>query len=153
MPKIVPSQDPTPQFVRQVLELYSEALADVRFPDLDLAALTAARDELQNAQLQVDAADAELQRARAALDAQSAGLVAIADRALAYARVFASTDAALQARVAEVGRKRATPPAEGSPNKRRGRVVKADAAHDLFGADPEASSGQEAVLEVGALEH
>ena len=144
MPKTAPKLDPTPAFARQVLDLYLEALADVRFPDLDLAALQAARDELQVSQIEIDSLEAELARARAQLDTQVAALNTKADRALAYARVYASGDAALQARIAEVGRKKVAP-LEGAPPKRRGRrdgIAKSDAVTELFDEEraPEAAA-------------
>jgi hypothetical protein len=158
MPKPVPAQDPTPLFARQVLELYEDALREVRFPDLDLALLRAARDDLQTTQLQVDGIEADLQRARAALDAQAAALNALAERALAYARVFTSGDAVLHARVAEVGRKRAVPLAEGTQPKRRGRPPKTETASDLFGTDhalsaAAADGGEPTSLESAPLGH
>jgi hypothetical protein len=139
MPKTAPKLDPTPSFARQVLDLYVEALSEVRFPDLDLAALQAARDELQVSQVEIDSIEAELARARAQLETQVAALNAKADRALAYARVYAGGgDAALQTRIAEVGKKKVAQ-LEGASPKRRGRP-KVEAATELFDEDraPEA---------------
>jgi multidrug efflux pump subunit AcrA (membrane-fusion protein) len=134
MTKTAPKHDPTPAFARQVLELYVEALPDVRFPDLDLALLQSAREELLLTQLQIDGIEADLDRARAALDAQAAALNALAERALAYARVFASGDEALHARIAETGRKKAVPVGEGTQPKRRRRLAKSETGSELFGS-------------------
>jgi hypothetical protein len=140
MPKTAPKHDPTPAFARQVLELYVEALPDVRFPDLDLALLQSARDELQVTQLQIDGIEAECDRARTVLDAQAAALNALAERALAYARVFASGDDALHARIAELGRRKAIQVGEGTQPKRRKRLAKSEPASELFGSHGEAVS-------------
>ena len=137
MPKSPPSQDPTPMFARQVIELYADALSEVRFPDLDLDTLRSARDELQSAQLQLDAIESEMQRSRSAVEAQAVALDALADRALAYARVYAGQDGALATRIADMGRKRAAPASSGAAPKRRGRAPKSPHADDLFGAAPE----------------
>jgi hypothetical protein len=74
------------------------------------------------------AARAELQRASEHLNAK-------AERALAYARIFAQGDAALAPKIAEIGRKR--PAADGgsegtAPVKRRGRRSKTEAPSQLF---------------------
>jgi multidrug efflux pump subunit AcrA (membrane-fusion protein) len=134
-PVPVPMHDPTPAFARQVLDLYVEALPDVRFPDLELATLQSARDALQVTQLQIEDIEAKLQAARSALEAQAGALHATAERALAYARVFASNDAALHARIAEVGRKKPVANAEGAQPRKRGRPPKSDAGNELFGSE------------------
>jgi len=147
MPKPVPLHDPTPAFARQVLDLYVDALAEVRFPDLDLALLQSARDALQVTQLQVEAIEAKLLTARSALEAQAVAFNATAERALAYARIFASSDAALQARIAELGRKKPAAAAalgDRAQPKKRGRPAKTELASELFDSDgvaPHAAEG------------
>lgn len=139
-----PKLDVTPVLARQVIELYADELADVRFPDLDLAALRAAQEALHAAQLEVERMEDKLASARAELELASDRLNGKAERALAYARIFAQGDAALAPKVAEIGRKR--PAADGgggdgaAPVKRRGRRSKAEAASQLF-------AGEEAVVE------
>jgi hypothetical protein len=134
----IPKHDPTPAFARQVLELYADALREVRFPDLDLALLEAARDALLVSQLEVERSEAQLQAARAALDAKSEALQTKAERALAYARVFALGDPALSAQLAEIGvRKKPLALVEGgtAPVKRRGRSKKTAEETELFVAE------------------
>jgi hypothetical protein len=135
-----PKHDPTPAFAHQVLELYADALREVRFPDLDLALLEAARDALLVSQLEVERSEAQLQAARAVLEVKSEALQAKAERALAYARVFALGDAALSAQLAEIGggvRKKPLALVEGgtAPGKRRGRSKKSEAGTELFVAE------------------
>lgn len=134
-----PKLDQTPELARHVIELYSEELANVSFPDLDLAKLRSAQSELHAAQLALERVEAELAEARSERDRISELLSTKAERALAYARVFAQGDPTLGPRVAEIGRKRlpgSDPPAS-KPARPRGRKPKAEAASELFDAGEE----------------
>jgi hypothetical protein len=144
-----PKRDPTPGFASQVLELYGTALPDVRFPDLDLSVLQAARDELQHTQLQVERLEADLEAARSALDAEANALNQKAERALAYARIYSASDPELSARIAELGNKKRPLLAAGesAAAPRRGRRRKNQPESELFsnGAeDPPPSSPADA---------
>jgi hypothetical protein len=121
-----PKLDQTPELARQIIELYAEELADVSFPDIDLARLKSAQSELHSAQLA---------QARAERDRQSDALSTKAERALAYARVFAQGDPSLAPRIAEIGRRK-LPGSEENPKpaKPRGRKPKAETASELFQA-------------------
>lgn len=133
-----PKLDQTPELARQIIELYSEELADVTFPDVDLAKLRSAQSELHAAQLEVERVEAELAEVRAERDRQSEALSGKAERALAYARVFAQGDPSLAPRIAEIGRKK-LPVSEENANrlpKPRGRKPKATTASELFQAGP-----------------
>ncbi|HEX4353551.1 MAG TPA: hypothetical protein VHZ95_11560 [Polyangiales bacterium] len=134
-----PKHDPTPVFVRDVLAFYADALSDVRFPDLDLARLEEARASILTTQLEVERIEAKLSIARAALDAELDALHRTAERALAYARVFAQSDPALGARVAELGvRKKPTlADSESTPRKKRVRKQNRDESELFVAAQPE----------------
>lgn len=131
-----PLIDVTPTLARQVIDLYAEELAEVRFPDLDLSALLYTQAELHAAQLEVERVEAELADKRAELERRSQALVAKAERALAYARIYAQGDEQLAPRLAEIGRRKsslgahpaATTSATGTiaAPKRRGRKPKAE---------------------------
>ncbi len=126
---------PTPDFAREIIALYrEEALAAARFPDLDLEVLSAAERALAEAQREVERIDAQLSAARQERDAQRVALESKAERALAYARVFATGDEALTARLAEVGRKKPAAAGERAPPKRRGRPKQAANGDELFAA-------------------
>jgi hypothetical protein len=137
-----PLIDVTPTLARQVIDLYADELAEVRFPDLDLSALLYAQAELHAAQLEVERVEAELADKRAELELRSQALLAKTERALAYARVFAQGDETLAPRLAEIGRgKRSlsshpsqTASASGTIEapKRRGRKPKVDEPEELF---------------------
>ena len=146
-PSPTPLIDATPTLARQVIDLYSVELADVRFPDLDLSALLYAQTELHAAQLEVERVVAELADKRADLESRSQALLTKAERALAYAKIYAQGDEELAPRLADMGRKRSTqgtntqsPSSPGliSAPKRRNRKLKPDEApEDLFN-DPAA---------------
>jgi hypothetical protein len=133
-----PKLDQTPEIARQIIELYAEELVDVTFPDIDLAKLRSAQSELHAAQLEVERVEAELAEVRAERDRQSEALSSKAERALAYARVFAQGDPSLAPRIAEIGRKKLPGSDENAnrPAKPRGRKPKAAPASELFQAAP-----------------
>jgi multidrug efflux pump subunit AcrA (membrane-fusion protein) len=136
-----PKIDVTPALARQVIDLYTVELADVRFPDLDLSALLLAQAELSAAQLEVERVEAQLADKREVLEERSQALLAKSERALAYARVYAQGDEELAPRIAEIGRRKSSAPAlhvlegaaDGTAPKRRGRKPKAEAPEELFG--------------------
>lgn len=121
-----PKRDPLPPFCREVLQLYTEVLADVRFPDLDLRSLQASAEQVRIAELAVERVEAKLDAARAQLQEQIDAMSTSAARALAYAQVFAQTDPALQARVEQVGGTAQRTPVTEPRTKRRGRRSKGD---------------------------
>jgi hypothetical protein len=91
--------DALPQGFPDLLDLFAHSLAEVRFGDLDAAALTSLAAEVSAAAEEVAAAESALETARAALAARQETLLVQANRALAYARVFAEADEPLLARV------------------------------------------------------
>lgn len=119
---------PIPEPVQRLLDLFSASLADVRFPDVDAQALARAAAEVTESAAAVDAASAALDDARAALALRQDTLLRQAQRAVAYARVYAENDDALSAQLEAITLPRAPRkpkadlPAEASePPRRRGR--------------------------------
>jgi hypothetical protein len=104
--------------VQAVLDLFTTDLADVRFGDLDAPALARLASEAEAASEVVLAAEVALDIARVALHERQETLLQQAQRALAYARVYAEADLALTARLDAItlprGSRRARP--EGSTN-------------------------------------
>ena len=141
-----PKVDTTPLVARQVIDLYALDLSDVRFPDLDLSSLLYAQSELHAAQLEIERVEAELAEARAVWESRSQALSAKAERALAYARIYAQGDPELAPRIADIGRKKsahahahahapsdlAADSGETSAPKKRGRKPKLEAPSELF---------------------
>jgi multidrug efflux pump subunit AcrA (membrane-fusion protein) len=90
-----------------VLDVFATTLADVRFGDVDAATLARLATEVDAAANVVAAAQATLESARAALHERQEALMLAAQRALAYARVYAEADAALSARLDAINLPRA----------------------------------------------
>jgi hypothetical protein len=85
--------------VQTVLDLFATELADVRFGDVDAKRLTTLAADVQSAAEAVAAAQALVDDARNKLQERQDALVQHAQRALAYARVYAEPDASLSARL------------------------------------------------------
>jgi hypothetical protein len=116
-----------PAFARDVLALYERELAEVRFPDLELATLEAAAARLQAAHAEAAARAEALRAAEQAVAEEEQALVGLAERALAYARIFAGGNAELSAEVAAISRPSAgagRPTSSGDEPKKRGRPRK-----------------------------
>lgn len=139
-----PKDDPIAPLPRATLELYRDALREVRFPDLDYESLTHAAAELCAAQLEVECIEAALLTARDAVRERAERLNAQSERALSYAAIFATGNPALMQRVAEVEALSQDPvEVPRSPGKKRGRPRKTSSAGaELFTAAAE--SGAEA---------
>src|SRR5512140_2752731 len=84
-----------PAPVDQLLALFSSRLADVRFPDVDGASLARLAEQTHEARMALATAEAMVETANAALRDHQEELLRAAQRALAYARVYASADEAL----------------------------------------------------------
>lgn len=126
-----------PAFARDVIALYTDAMPEVRFPDLDLEVLQSTAAELRTALVSVERAAAELEAARTAAQRHGELLDAQAERALSYARVFAQGDALLSERIALLGRSKSSPVAHSAPPKKRGRPKKNTGGDtNLFAAEP-----------------
>jgi hypothetical protein len=85
--------------VQSVLDLFATDLADVRFADVDGQTLARVAADVQAAAEAVSAAQAALDSARAALQERQEMLLQHAQRALAYARVYAESDPVLAPRL------------------------------------------------------
>jgi hypothetical protein len=81
--------------IQTLLDLFTTSLADVRFADVDGETLACSAAEVEVAAKAVAAAQTALDAARAGLHEKQEMLLQRAQRALAYARVYAETDEAL----------------------------------------------------------
>jgi hypothetical protein len=97
-----PSIDPVPAAARAVLELFAAELRGVGFPGVDAAMLGELADEVRARAEDVERAETALDAARTALEERTAALAAVADRGLAYARIYAADEPALAARLASL---------------------------------------------------
>ena len=88
-----------PSPVRTLVDLFSTELADVRFGDVDAKTLATLASEVEAAADALASAQALLDDARSKLQERQDTLLHQAQRALAYARVYAEADVTLSARV------------------------------------------------------
>ncbi len=79
------------QPVLSVLELFKGPLAAMRFGDVDAEALAALTSNVEGAGVEVAAAEAKLSELRQRLALEQEALLALAQRALSYARVYAES--------------------------------------------------------------
>ena len=92
-----PNAIPTP--IQTLLAVFSTSLADVRFADVDGEVLARLAGDVDTAAEAVAAAQAALDTAREGLQERQETLLQHAQRALAYARVYAETDEPLSAQL------------------------------------------------------
>jgi hypothetical protein len=91
--------EPVPVPVQTILDLFINLLGDVRFADVDAKTLEQFATDVRSAADVVASAELALDAARAVLQEKQDGLLQYAQRALAYARVYAENDEALSARL------------------------------------------------------
>jgi hypothetical protein len=117
-PATEPRHTTEPPLVGQTIELFRKHLPDVTFPDVSAAILDSEVARLGECQAVVAMAKAKLREAENDLDATRRGLVALAERALAYARIYAHGHPELEQALAKLG-----PPKPGR-TKQKGRTVR-----------------------------
>jgi len=88
--------------IQAVLDLFADPLRDLRFADVDATTLGELAASTEAAAEVVLAAETELARARRALQDRQDALLLQAQRALAYARVYAESDPGLAERLEQV---------------------------------------------------
>jgi hypothetical protein len=97
-----------PAPIQIMLELFTSALADVRFADVDGQTLGRCAAEVEAAAEGVAAAQAAVDAARETLRQKQDALLQMAQCALAYARVYAEGDEALSSQLDGVNLPRST---------------------------------------------
>lgn len=162
--------DPISPALQDLLKLFGQELATVKFPDLDRKVLEEAAARVREQAEAVAQAQAALEAARQGLYESQEALLQKGQRALAYARIFAEEDVELSAKLDGISLPRPVrkaPRAEGATAldapaaaqsdenapRRRGRPPKARASAPLFaeGASPEAIAAVEAESANGTL--
>jgi hypothetical protein len=94
--------DAVPSSVRSLLTLFERELSSVRFPDLDGAVLATAAERVKSLAEDVAERERALDEGRQLLAAAQDALVAKAQRALSYAKVFAEDSPELTAKLEAV---------------------------------------------------
>jgi hypothetical protein len=141
--------------IQSLLDLFTTALVEVRFADVNAQTLAHAVADVEAASEVVTIAQSALDDARQALQERQETLLQHAQRAVAYARVYAESDEALSARLGAIALPRSTrrtrpngealvlssdPPA--TPARPRGRPRKTAAAEP----EPRHPQQEEALL-------
>ncbi len=93
---------PIPSAVRQLVELFGEALTEIQFPDVTHAKLTELCQQVETSADALKEAQAQVAEATIALEETQTALLKRAKQALAYAKVFAEDDVDLSDRLAQI---------------------------------------------------
>lgn len=88
-----------PQPVQAVVALFEGPLAGVRFANVDAGGLTALAAEVDGAAQELARCEARLAELRQDLAQRQEAILSLAQQALAYARIYAETDAELLAQL------------------------------------------------------
>jgi ElaB/YqjD/DUF883 family membrane-anchored ribosome-binding protein len=94
--------DPIPSAVQEVIDLFVGELASLKFGDLEPTSLAAAAEEVKASAADVIRAEAALENTRAVLAEKRDALLQRAQRALAYARVYAENQPELASRLERI---------------------------------------------------
>jgi hypothetical protein len=94
--------DVVPPPIQSLLDLFTTALVEVRFADVNAQTLARAVADVEAASAVVSSAQAALDDARQALHERQETLLQHAQRAVAYARVYAENDEALSGRLGAI---------------------------------------------------
>jgi hypothetical protein len=131
-----------PSPVQSVLELFQGPLASVRFADIDAAGLSKLAAEVEAAAGEVRELEGKLGELRQALAQRQEALHALAQQALAYARVYAENDDELLDAVNRITLPRAAKPRKAAPSN-KSNTARGDASSDA--GDAASSSDARAV--------
>jgi len=140
---MTPSTSPA---IQSVLDLFKGPLANVRFADIDANGLANLAAEVESAAGEVNEHEAKLAELRQALGERQEALLVLAQRALAYARVYAENDDQLLEALNRISLPRASKP-------RKAGAPKASATEEAPMQVAPATEGEEdaaAAVEVAA---
>ena len=134
--------NPQPSPVQAVLELFQGPLAEVRFADVDAARLADSARVVDAAAAAVAEQEAQLSELRQTLADRQDALLLLAQRALAYARVYAEHDESLSEQLSRI-----TLPRASKPRKANSKAPGAEPSATL---EPAAEAAEPAAPEVEA---
>jgi len=121
--------------LRRLIELFATQLSDVAFPGISSGSLERASEELSARQQALETAKAQVAASEAALAASRDALRRLAERALAYARIYAAEDPELTQELSAI---RLDPE---KPKSTRGRKPRQVAqVEEALEIEPEASA-------------
>ena len=116
--------------IQSVLELFQGPLANVRFADIDAAGLAKLAAEVEAAGAEVEQQEQRLTELRQLLAQRQEALLALAQQALAYARVYAENDEALLEELNRIALPR--PASRAAKPRTQGRASASDRADPLL---------------------
>ncbi len=130
--------------LQAVISLFSGPLHGVRFADIDADGLSSLATEVESLGSEVESLDAQLTNLRDALAQKQEALLALAQQALAYARIYAESDEALTAELNEIALPRATKPRKGGSMKpeRGTKAPKEDTDNNINGSVADVEAGE-----------
>lgn len=132
--------------LQAVLQLFQGPLADVRFADIDAAGLASIAAEVESAADAVAQQEAQLSELRQTLVERQDALLLLAQRALAYARVYAEHDEALTEQLARISLPRPAKPRKPAAAKATGAAAaEAAVATDAAASEKPESRSVEAL--------
>jgi hypothetical protein len=145
-----------PPAVSSVIELFQGPLANVRFADVDATGLASLAGEVEAAAAEVEAHEMALVELKQSLAQRQEALLALAQQALAYARVYAeNNDEQLLDAIGAIALPRATTPRTVKPRKASKAAPRDAAAAEQAAGSSVAlaaeASANEAVANVEAL--
>jgi len=103
-----------PAPVQAVIDLFQGPLAEVRFADVDVSALASLARAAESAAAELAEQEARLGELRQMLADRQEALLLLAQRGLAYARVYAEQDEALTEQLSRINLPKATKPRKAS---------------------------------------
>ena len=123
--------------IQAIIELFQGPLAEVRFADVDASTLTNLARAVEAAAADLAAHEAQVSELRQILADRQDALLALAQRGLAYARVYAEPDEALSEQLSAINLARAS-----KPRKASSKVVSSESVHteSTVGESPSAES-------------
>jgi hypothetical protein len=147
--------------IQSVLDLFKGPLSSVRFADIDAEGLAHLAAEVEAAASEVERHEVALAELRHSLSQKQEALLVLAQRALAYARVYAEDDEPLLAELSRISLPRPTHASKSKaskskpdkPNARKPSATKpraAELAGSPDGASPPSSEGAAEQTEAGA---
>jgi hypothetical protein len=141
-----------PSAVQSVLDLFKGPLSNVRFADIDAAGLANLATEVEASAAEVEEQEEKLAELRQGLAQRQEALLVLAQRALAYARVYAENDEPLLEELSRISLPRAAKPSlQRAAKPRKAAATKAGRAGDApQGSRSEAAAGEAQAEDGGA---
>ena len=124
----LPTDDVISAPLQTLLEVFTDELSDVKFPNLDNTTLRGAAQAVMGRRDELLRAEAQVEAAKRQLEASQDALLSVGQRALAYARVYAEDHAGLSARLEAIAlpknTRRISQPEAGPVAPRRKRAAR-----------------------------